>query len=95
MEKFASFELPPIDILQQQSEAIYMWKGVCDQLKDMSQDTLVITGTDDLVLPPANSMILTEKIPGAQLAQFKDGGHALMSQYPESLSEIASTFLDN
>ena len=48
MEKFASFELPPIDILQQQSEAIYMWKGVCDQLKDISQDTLVITGTDDL-----------------------------------------------
>ena len=95
MEKFASFELPPIDILQQQSEAIYMWKGVCDQLKDISQDTLVITGTDDLVLPPANSMILTEKIPGAWLAQFKDGGHALMSQYPESLSEIVSTFLDN
>ena len=40
-------------------------------------------------------MILTEKIPGAWLAQFKDGGHALMSQYPESLSEIVSTFLDN
>ena len=50
MEKFASFELPPIDILQQQSEAIYMWKGVCDQLKDISQDTLVITGTDDSCL---------------------------------------------
>lgn len=95
MENFASFELPPIDILQQQSKAIYLWKGVCDQLKDISQDTLVITGTDDLVLPPANSMILTEKIPGAWLAQFKDGGHALMFQYPERLSPVVNTFLDN
>ena len=56
MENFASFELPPIDILQQQRKAIYWWKGVCDQLIDISQDTLVITGTDDLVLPPANSI---------------------------------------
>jgi len=40
MENFASFELPPIDILQQQSKAIYLWKGVCDQLKDISQATL-------------------------------------------------------
>jgi hypothetical protein len=29
------------------------------------------------------------------VAQFKDGGHALMSQYPESLSAIVNTFLDN
>ncbi len=40
-------------------------------------------------------MILTEKIPGVWLAQFKDGGHALMSQYPERLSTIVNTFLDN
>ncbi len=66
MENFASFELPPIDILQQQSKAIYLWKGVYDQLNDISQDTLVvITVNDDLVLSSANSMILTEKIPGA------------------------------
>jgi pimeloyl-ACP methyl ester carboxylesterase len=95
LEKFASFELPPIDILERQGEAIVSWKGTCDQLKEISQDTLVVTGTDDLILPSANSMILVEKIPGAWLAQFKDGGHALMSQYPESLSAIVNTFLDN
>ncbi|MGZ5490776.1 MAG: hypothetical protein ACXW2E_10555, partial [Nitrososphaeraceae archaeon] len=46
---------------ERQGEAIYMWEGKCDQLKGISQDTLVVTGTDDLVLPSANSMILTEK----------------------------------
>ncbi|MGZ5500355.1 MAG: ATP-binding protein, partial [Nitrososphaeraceae archaeon] len=49
------------------------------QLKEIYQDTLVVTGTDDLVLPSANSMILIEKIPGAWLIQFKEGGHLLMS----------------
>jgi pimeloyl-ACP methyl ester carboxylesterase len=68
---------------------------ICDQLKYISQDTRVITGTDDLFLPPATSMILTEKIPGAWLAQFKDGGHALMFQYPERLRPVVNTFLDN
>jgi hypothetical protein len=40
-------------------------------------------------------MILTEKTPGVWLAQFKDGGHALMFQYPERLSSVVNTFLDN
>jgi pimeloyl-ACP methyl ester carboxylesterase len=95
LEKFTSFELPPIDILKRQGEAIVSWEGTCDQLKEISQDTLVVTGTNDLILPFANSMILVEKIPGTWLAQFKDGGHALMYQYPEKLSEVINTFLDN
>ena len=95
LEKFSSFELPPIDILKRQGEAIVSWKGTCDQLKEISQDTLVVTGTDDLILPSANSMILVKNIPGAWLAQFEDGGHALMSQYPEKLIEVINIFLDN
>jgi pimeloyl-ACP methyl ester carboxylesterase len=95
MEKFASVKFPPVDILQKQFDAIFSWKGICDQIKDMSQDTLVVTGTNDLVLPYANSMMLIDKIPGAWLVQFKDGGHALMFQYPERLSAIVNTFLDN
>ena len=84
LEKFASFVFPPIDILKRQGKAIFSWGGVCDQLKDISQDTLVVTGTKDLVLPSSiDSIMLIEKIPGAWLAQFKGGGHALMSQYPE------------
>ena len=95
LEKFASFVFPPIDILKRQGEAVFSWEGMCDQLKNVSQDTLVVTGTDDLVLSFANSKILTENIPGAWLAQFKDGGHGLMSQYPERLSTIVNTFLDD
>jgi|GEM_PF-2784697 hypothetical protein len=40
-------------------------------------------------------MYSTHRIPVAWLAQFKEGGHALMFQYPEMLSEIVNTFLNN
>ena len=96
LEKFASFVFPPMDILERQGKAIFSWGGVCDLLKDISQETLIVTGTNDLILPSyIDSIMLIEKIPGAWLAQFKDGGHALMSQYPEKLSAIVNTFLDN
>ena len=42
-----------------------------------------------------SSMYSTHRIPGAWLAQFKEGGHVLMFQYPEMLSEIVNTFLNN
>ena len=50
----------------------------CDRLKDISQDTLVVLGTQDQIIPLKNSILLTQKIPRAWLAQFKEGGHALM-----------------
>ena len=95
MEKFASVQFPLVDILQKQFDAIFSWKGTCDQLDQISQDTLVVAGTNDHVLPYANSIMLIEKISGAWLVQFKDGGHGLMFQYPERLSAIVNTFLHN
>jgi 3-oxoadipate enol-lactonase len=69
--------------------------GVCDELKRISQDTLVITGTGDRVIPPENSWVLTEKIQGASLVQIEDGGHKLMSQYPNRFNSEVKAFLEN
>ena len=94
-EIFASLHLPSTKILQKQKNAMKNWisTNTCDRLKDISQDSLVIVGTQDQIIPPKNSLLLTQKIPGAWLAQFKEGGHALMFQYPESLSSVINTFL--
>jgi pimeloyl-ACP methyl ester carboxylesterase len=43
------------------------WSGVCSQLPNISNPTLIITGTDDISVPAANSLILAQKIPGAWL----------------------------
>ena len=69
------------------------WSGVCSQLSNISKPTLIITGTEDVGVPAANSLILVQKIPGAWLVQIKGGGHGLMFQYPEKFSSILQTFL--
>ena len=69
------------------------WSGICDELTKISSPTLTITGTDDVVVPTANSLIIVQKkIPGAWLAQIKDSGHSLVSQYPDKLNKILETF---
>jgi pimeloyl-ACP methyl ester carboxylesterase len=58
------------------------WSGICDNVSKISNPTLVITGTYDVVVPSANSLVIAAKVPGIWLVQIKDAGHALMSQYP-------------
>jgi pimeloyl-ACP methyl ester carboxylesterase len=70
------------------------WSGVCSQLSKISKPTLVITGTEDVAVPAANSLIIVEKIPGSWLVQIKGGGHGLMYQYPEQFSKIVKAFLE-
>jgi pimeloyl-ACP methyl ester carboxylesterase len=69
------------------------WSGVCSQLPNISKPTLIITGTEDVAVPAANSLILVQKIPGAWLVQMKGAGHGLMYQYPDEFSSILLTFL--
>jgi pimeloyl-ACP methyl ester carboxylesterase len=62
-------------------------------LSSITKPTLVIVGTDDIVRPPANSIMLVQKIPGAWLVQIKGGGHGLMFQYPHQFTAVLETFL--
>jgi len=79
--------------LQLQSAAAGKWNS-CERLSDMSKETLVITGSQDITSPPANSIRLAEKIPGAWLVQIEGGGHGVMFQYPEKFAEVVETFLE-
>jgi pimeloyl-ACP methyl ester carboxylesterase len=54
---------------------------------------LVAAGTEDIVIPASNALRLVNAIPGAWLAQFKDGGHAFMAQYPRPLADLINGFL--
>jgi pimeloyl-ACP methyl ester carboxylesterase len=71
------------------------WTGVCNQVQNISIPTMIMTGTEDVAVPAANSLILVQKIPSAWLVQIKGAGHGLMYQYPEQFSEIVKTFLEN
>lgn len=47
--------------------AIGKWKGCCNRLGEIKNSTLVITGADDILIPPQNANYLAGKIPGAQM----------------------------
>ena len=93
-----SKEIVPANTLKQQYNIIQNWlstdwSGVCSQLSKISVPTLVITGTEDIDVPVANSLIITSKIPGSWLIQIKGAGHGLMQQYPEKFARVLQTFL--
>ena len=83
---------PPATIIRQ-LQALGNWTGSCGQLSKISIPTLVITGTEDVAVPAANSLIIVQKIPGAWLIQIKGAGHGLMYQYQETFNKVLQTFL--
>ena len=79
--------------IQLQNQAASTWTGTCERLSSINKSTLVLVGTDDIVRPPQNSVMLAQMIPGAWLVQIQEAGHGVMYQYPEKFSNIIETFL--
>jgi pimeloyl-ACP methyl ester carboxylesterase len=59
-----------------QQNAIANWKGVCDSIKNIKLETLVIVGKQDNFTPSSNSQLISKNIKGSKLIQI-DGGHPL------------------
>ena len=76
-----------------QFEANSKWQGTCDRLDHLQKTTLVLTGTDDITSPPANSLMIAQRIPSSWLIQINGGGHGVMFQYPEEVSNVIELFL--
>ena len=85
---------PNPDTMRRQRDAIADWAGFGDRLAGLDKDVLLVVGQDDTITPPAQSLALAEKIPGAWLARFRDAGHWLMYQMPGDLARVVEAFLD-
>ena len=68
--------------------------GVWDYLADIHHPTLVIEGSNDLVIPTINGFTLQQHMPNAQLIVYPDSSHASFYQYPELFLAHAALFLD-
>jgi pimeloyl-ACP methyl ester carboxylesterase len=80
-------------IAARQAEAFYTWSGSYDRLPKIRLPALVVTGTDDVVIPPVNAVTLSERIPGARLVQFPGAGHGLTYQCPDEFAKVVREFL--
>jgi pimeloyl-ACP methyl ester carboxylesterase len=54
--------------------------------------TLVLTGSGDRLVPPANSRLIAERIPGAELKELP-GGHMFMIEYPSEFNSAVIEFI--
>ena len=81
-----------------QIEAIVKWgeqkAGAYDYLKTIKQPTLVVNGSNDVIIYTVNSFILQQNIPNAQLVIYPDSIHGSPYQYPELFVEHVRLFLD-
>ncbi len=55
----------------------------CADLAQIKAPTLVITGAGDALIPPENSRMIAQRIPGAQLALLPDAAHFFWIEQPQ------------
>jgi pimeloyl-ACP methyl ester carboxylesterase len=68
--------------------------GSFDYLKRIDQPTLVVNGSNDIVVPTVNSYILQQNLPNAELILFPDSNHGSHFQFTEPFNRYVVDFLD-
>ena len=65
-----------------------------DYLKGIPHPTLVVNGSNDVVVPTINSYILQQNLPNAELILFPDSNHGSHFQFTEAFNRYVTDFLD-
>jgi len=66
-----------------------------DRLPQITTPTLVLTGTDDVLIPPANSKIIADRIPGARLIKFPEAGHLFFIEKADDVNRALLNFFQH
>jgi len=85
--------MSPPDRSLRQLRAMMEWQGSYSRLDRIESPTLIIAGDGDVVFPPENSVLLAAGIRNSVLVRIPDGGHGVIFQYPDRVSDEIAAFL--
>ncbi len=66
-----------------------------ESLRALRLPTLVLTGTADAVVAPENANVITRMIHAARRVDVREGGHAMMYQFPMDLAANIAAFIQS
>jgi pimeloyl-ACP methyl ester carboxylesterase len=66
-----------------------------DYLREIAHPTLVVNGSNDVIIYTVNSFILQQNLPKAQLIVYPDSNHGSQYQYPALFVADVTRFLDS
>lgn len=79
---------------QNQLTAINRWgKEQPADLSTINQQTLIVNGDHDRMVPTVNSFDLAKRIPNSTITIYSDAGHGSLFQFPIEFSQIVSKFI--
>ena len=62
-------------------------------LPHIAVPTLVVVGEEDAITPPAESLLLRDRVPGARLVTIAGAGHLSSLEQPEAFNGALRGFL--
>jgi pimeloyl-ACP methyl ester carboxylesterase len=77
-----------------QLRAVMAHGGTLPRLRDLAVPTLIIHGTADRLVPPANADLLSGAIPGAEQVMLDGAGHIFTTERREETVRAVLRFLD-
>jgi pimeloyl-ACP methyl ester carboxylesterase len=78
-----------------QLDAMRRHDGMLDRLRSLTVPALVIHGTADRLVQPANATLLADAIPGARLEWLTGASHVFWSDQPQRSVQLVNEFLDS
>ena len=63
-----------------------------DRLGHLALPTMIVTGSEDILIPPENSKALAKRLPHAEIVVIPGAGHALHAECRDNLNHLADEF---
>jgi len=90
----ARLERPtPYSTIEAHADACYAFYRAGCAVERISAPTLVIHGSEDVIVPVENGRMLAERIPGARYVELPGRGHNLPPEEPETFAGLVNEFL--